>query len=61
MPEGALVDSDFGTRGEMSGKASKVLMKILGSARLSRIKGLFDLTRKITTWSKTDDKRFTYP
>ena len=61
LPEGSLVDSDFTVRGEMAQDASKVLMKILWSARLARpdlLKGISDLTRKITTWSRADDKRF---
>jgi len=61
LPEGSLVDSDFTVRDEMAQDASKVLMKILWSARLARpdlLKGISDLTRKITTWSRADDKRF---
>ena len=60
LPEGSLVDSDFTVRGEMAQDASKVLMKILWSARLARpdlMKGISDLTRKITTWSRADDRR----
>ena len=59
-PDGSLVDSDFETRGHMASDASKVLMKILWSARLSRpdlMKAISDLTRRITTWSKADDRR----
>ena len=37
LPEGSLVDSDFTVRGEMAQDASKVLMKILRSARLARL------------------------
>ena len=60
LPEGSLVDNDFTVRGEMAQDASKVLMKILWSARLARpdlMKGISDLTRKITTWSRADDRR----
>ena len=60
LPEGSLADSDFTVSGEMAQDASKVLMKILWSARLARpdlMKGISDLTRKITTWSRADDRR----
>ena len=60
LPDGSLVDSDFDERGCMANDASKVLMKILWSARLARpdlMKGIPDLTRKITTWSRADDRR----
>ena len=60
LPEGSLVDSDFEARGEMSGDASKILMKILWSARLCRpdlMKSISDLTRRITKWSKGDDRK----
>ena len=61
LPEGSLVDSDFETHGQMARDASKMLMKIPWSARLAMpdlTKGISDLTRRITTWSKTDDRRF---
>ena len=60
LPDGSLVTSDFEERGSMATDASKILMKILWSARLSRpdlMKGISDLTRKITTWSKADDRK----
>jgi hypothetical protein len=60
LPEGSLVDSDFENRGQMAENASRVLMKILWSARLARpdlMKGISDLTRRITTWSKADDRK----
>ena len=44
----------------MADSASKVLMKILWSARLSRpdlTKAMGDLTRKITTWSRAEDRK----
>ena len=44
----------------MAADASKILMKILWGARLSRpdlMKGISDLTRKITTWSRADDRK----
>ena len=49
LPTGVLVESDFETRGEMSGDASKVRTNILWSARLARpdlMKGISDLTRR---------------
>ena len=52
LPEGSLVDSDFEDRGQMAENASRVLVKILWSARLARpdlMKGISDLTRRITT------------
>ena len=61
LPEGSLVDSDFETHGQMARDASKMLMRFFWSARLARpdlMKGISDLTRRITTWSKTDDRRF---
>ena len=60
LPEGSLVDSDFETRGQMAGDASKILMKIFWSVTLARpdlMEGKSDLTRRITTWSKADDRR----
>ena len=44
----------------MEGSASKILMKLLWLARLSRpdlMKGISDLTRRVTCWSRADDKR----
>ena len=44
----------------MAENASRVLMKILWSARFARpdlMKGISDLTRRITTWSKADDRK----
>ena len=63
LAEGSLVDNDFETRGQMAGDASKILMKIFWSARLARpdlMKGISDLARRITTWSKADDRRFVW-
>ena len=60
LPDGSLVTSDFEERGSMAADASKIIMKILWRARLSRpdlMKGISDLTRKITTWSKADDRK----
>ena len=60
LSEGSLVTSDYEVKGAMASDASKVLMKILWSARLSRpdlMKGISHLTRKITTWSRADDRK----
>ena len=49
LPEGSLVDSDFETRGQMAGDTSKILMKVLWSARLARpdlMKGISDFNPK---------------
>ena len=60
LPDGSFVDGGFESRGSMADSASKVLMKILWSARLSRpdlMKAMGDLTRKITTWSRAEDRK----
>ena len=59
-PEGSLTTADFESKGVLATSACKILMKILWCARLSRpdlMKGIGDLTRRITTWSRADDKR----
>ena len=60
LSDGSLVTSDFEVKGTMAADASKIFMKILWSARLWRpdlMKGISDLTRKITTWSRADDRK----
>ncbi|CAE7029195.1 GIP [Symbiodinium natans] len=60
VAEGSLLTSDWETRGQLSDAASRVLMKSLWLARLSRpdvMKPLSDLTRRVTCWSIADDKR----
>ena len=59
-PEGSLTTTDFESKGVLATSACKILMKILWCARLGRpdlMKGIGDLTRRITTWSRADDKR----
>ena len=60
LPEGSIPLNEWEERGELAGEASKVLMKVLWAARLSRpdvIKAIGDLTRRVTKWSRADDKR----
>ena len=60
LPEGSLPLTEWESRGELSGTASRVLMKILWCARLCRPdiqKAIADLTRRVTCWSTADDKR----
>ena len=52
--------SDFDQRGFLAESASRILMKVLWCARLSRpdlMKPISDLTRKVACWSFADDKR----
>ena len=54
------VNNDWERRGSLSQKASRILMKILWCARLSRpdlSKAIADLTRRLTVWSRADDMR----
>lgn len=51
VPAGSLTDDDWDNRGSLSKEASRVVMKILWGARLSRpdlMKGIADLTRRLT-------------
>eukprot|EP00435_Cladocopium_sp_Y103_P014697 s1958_g3.t1 len=60
VPEGSLTDDDWDNRGTLCHEASRVLMKVLWCARLSRpdlMKGIADLTRRLTVWARADDKR----
>ena len=60
VADGSLVETDWDTKGQLEGSASKVLMKLLWLARLARpdlMKGICDLTRRVTCWSRADDKR----
>lgn len=60
VAEGSLTDEDWEVKGALSHEASRVLMKTLWCARLARpdlMKGISDLTRRLTVWSKADDKR----
>ena len=60
VPEGSLTDDDWDNRGSLSKEASRVVMKILWGARLSRpdlMKGIADLTRRLTVETRTDGKR----
>ena len=55
---GSLTVNNWESRGSLSHQASKILMKILWCARLSRpdlSKAIADLTRRLTVWSKADD------
>ena len=52
--------SDFEEKGCLAESASRILMKVLLCALLSRpdlMKPISDLTRKVTCWSLADDKR----
>ena len=60
VPDGSLTDDDWDNRGSLSKEASRVLMKILWCARLAHpdlMKGIADLTRRLTVWARADDKR----
>ena len=60
LPEGSLPLTELESRGELSGTANRVLMKILWCARLCRQdiqKAIAVLTRRVTCWSTADDKR----
>ena len=60
VPEGSLLTTDWESKGALSASASRVLMKTLWLARLSRpdlMKSISDLTRRVTKWSVADDKR----
>ena len=60
VADGSLLETDWTAKGQLSGSASRILMKCLWLARLSRpdiMKPLSDLTRRITTWATADDKR----
>ncbi len=58
--DGNLCETDWLTKGQLEGSASKILMKLVWLARLSRpdlMKGISDLTRRVTCWCRADDKR----
>ncbi|CAE7545185.1 RE1 [Symbiodinium sp. CCMP2592] len=60
VPEGSLLATDWESKGALSPSASRILMKALWLARLSRpdlMKSISDLTRRVTKWSVADDKR----
>ncbi|CAE7409673.1 GIP [Symbiodinium natans] len=60
VPDGSILASDWESKGALASEASRVLMKTLWLARLSRpdlMKGISDLTRRITRWSVADDKK----
>ena len=60
VPEGSITQDEWESRGALTNGASRVLMKILWCARLSRpdiLKAIADLTRRVTCWSIADDKR----
>ena len=60
VPEGSLLATDWDSKGALAGSAARVLMKTLWLARLSRphlMKGISDLTRRVTRWSVADDRR----
>ena len=60
VADGNLVETDWESKGQLEGSASKVLMKRLWLARLAipgPMKGICDLTRRVTCWSRADDKR----
>ena len=56
----SLTDDDWDDRGTLSNEASKVLVKVLWCARLTRpdlMNAIADLTRRLTVWARPDDKR----
>ena len=60
VADGSLCETDWTTGGELEGSASKMLMKLLWLARSARpdlMKGISDLRRRVTCWSRADDKR----
>ena len=60
VPDGSILASDWESKGALASEASRVLMKTLWLARLSRpdlMKGISDLTRRVTRWSVADDKK----
>ena len=60
MPDGSITQDEWESRGALTNGASRILMKILWCARLSRpdiLKAIADLTRRVTCWSVADDKR----
>ena len=60
VPEGSLLATDWESKGALAQSAARILMKTLWLARLSRpdlMKGISDLTRRVTKWSVADDKR----
>ena len=60
VADGSWCETDCSSRGQLEGSASKVLMKLLWLARLARpdlMKGICDLTRRVTCWSRVDDER----
>ena len=57
---GLLVDKDYETQGEVSHKASSVLMKLLWVCRLARPDlafGISSLATQVTRWSRNADKQ----
>ena len=60
MNDRRLTVNDWECRGSLSHQASKILMKTLWCARLSRLdlsKAIADLARRLTVWSRADDMR----
>ena len=60
LPEGSIPVNEWEERGALASDASKVLMKVLWAGRLPRpdaIKAIGDLTRRVTKWSRADDRR----
>ena len=59
-PEGSITIEDDETKGELAPNACKILMKALWLGRLARpdiIKPINDLTTKVQSWSRGDDKK----
>ena len=59
VSEGSLIDSDYQTTGEISDKASSILMKILWLTRLCRPDLSYPvcvLAGQVTCWSRNSDK-----
>ena len=60
LPDGSLIAEDDEVRGELSSNACKVLMKTLWLGRLARpdiVRAITGLARKVTRWSKNDDRQ----
>ena len=60
VPDGSIAQDEWESKGALTNGASRVVMKILWCARLSRpdiLKAIADLTRRVTCWSVADDKR----
>ena len=60
LPEGSIPVNEWEERGALASDASNVLMKVLWAGRLARpdtVKAIGDLARRVTKWSRADDRR----